>query len=393
MVYNFIKKTGLTTSLLMFLIAIVMLFIYMIKGFVESLIYWIEIIQTINENISLYIIILTILLLFTIGVILYIIGEIYEFLFGRYSSILLEKPEYCLTEEDIEKISVIIPAYNEEDTIKKAIEAVKPYCKNVIVVNDGSKDKTGEIAKMNDAIVVEHKLNMGLGQSLKDGIIHSLSINSEIIVNFDADLQYKAEDIPDLVYYVIHEKYDLIMGSRFAGTIEKMSLFKKIGNRLYSRLLRYLTKVGISDGQTGFRAFTKDFAEKIKIRGDFTYTQEMILEATIKKTKIGEIPIFFAKRKDGESRLMKNPFHFAKSSSIFLIKVLIDLNPLKIFAILSSILIVIGFYFGGSEILDWLIAGNIENPFMIIVGIIIIMSGIIILSIALLVSALKMHFK
>ena len=173
----------------------------------------------------------------------------------------------------------------------------------------------------------------------------------------------------------------------------RLIFYKKIGNRLYSRLLRYLTKVGISDGQTGFRAFTKDFAEKIKIRGDFTYTQEMILEATIKKTKIGEIPIFFAKRKDGESRLMKNPFHFAKSSSIFLIKVLIDLNPLKIFAILSSILIVIGFYFGGSEILDWLIAGNIENPFMIIVGIIIIMSGIIILSIALLVSALKMHFK
>ena len=393
MVYNFIKKTGLTTSLLMFLIAIIMLVIYLIKGFIESLIDWIEIIQTIYENLSLYIVILTLLILFTLGVILYIIGEISEFLFGRYPSILLDKIEYNLSDEEREKISVIIPAYNEEETIKKAIEKVKPFCKNIIVVNDGSKDKTGLIARKNNAIVVEHKLNMGLGQSLKDGIKKALSIGSEIIVNFDADLQYNAEDIPALVYYVIHENYDLMMGSRLAGTIEKMSFFKKFGNRSYSRLLRYLTKVGISDGQTGFRAFTRDFAEKIKIRGDFTYTQEMILEATTKKAKIGEIPIFFAKREDGESRLMKNPFHFARSSSIFLIKVLIDLNPLKIFAILSSILIVIGFYFGGSEILDWLIAGNIENPFMIIVGIIIIMSGIIILSIALLISALKMHYK
>jgi glycosyltransferase involved in cell wall biosynthesis len=270
---------------------------------------------------------------------------------------------------------------------------VKPYCKHVIVVDDGSEDKTGEIATKNGAVIVEHKLNQGLGQSLRDGIRRAIALESYIIINFDADLQYRAEEIPDLVYYIIHEDYDLIMGSRLEGKIEKMSKFKKFGNKMYTRLLRYLTKVGVSDGQTGFRAFTKEFAAMIKIRGDFTYTQEMILEATTKKAKIGEIPIHFDIREDGSSRLMKSSFHFAKSSGIFLVKVLIDLNPLKIFAIFSSILIAIGFYLGGTEIIDWLITGVMDNSVLIIIGIIIIFTAIIILSVSLLISSGKSNYR
>ncbi|MCG3221038.1 MAG: glycosyltransferase family 2 protein, partial [Candidatus Heimdallarchaeota archaeon] len=299
MVYNFFKKIGLTIALLMFSSAVVMIVVYLIIGFIESIIDWIETLQTIEGNITLHVASITIVIIFTFGVLLYIFGELYEFGFGKFPSILLETQDYKLTTEDIEKISVIIPAYNEEITIKKAIEKVKPFCKNVIVVNDGSEDKTGEIALKNGAIIVEHKLNKGLGQSLRDGIRRALALDSEIIINFDADLQYRAEEIPELVYYIIHEDYDLMMGSRLEGTIEKMSKFKTFGNKMYTKLLRYLTKVGVSDGQTGFRAFTNDFAALIKIRGDFTYTQEMILEATTKKAKIGEVPIHFDIRKDG----------------------------------------------------------------------------------------------
>jgi glycosyltransferase involved in cell wall biosynthesis len=389
MVYNFFKKIGLILAVLMFSSAIVLIVAYLIKGFIESIIDWIETLQTIEGNITLHVASITIVIIFTFGVLLYIFGEILEFAFGKFPSILLEKKEYKLTEEDIEKISVIIPAYNEETTIEKAIEIVKPYCKNVIVVNDGSEDKTGEIAAKNGAVIVEHKLNRGLGQSLRDGIRRALSLGSEIIINFDADLQYRAEEIPDLVYYIIHEDYDLMMGSRLEGKIEKMSKFKKFGNKMYTRLLRYLTKVGVSDGQTGFRAFTKHFASIIKIRGDFTYTQEMILEATTKKAKIGEVPIHFDIREDGTSRLMKSPFHFAKSSGIFLVKVLIDLNPLKWFALFSSILIAIGFYLGGTEIIDWLITGVMDNSVLIIIGMIIIMGALLLLSVAVLVSSLK----
>jgi len=312
-----------------------------------------------------------------------------QFFFGKYRSLILDKKEYSLSPEEKDMITVIIPAYNEEETIEKAIKKVKPYCKNVIVVNDGSTDKTREKAEKAGAIVVNHKLNQGLGLSLRDGVKKALAIDSKIIINFDADLQYQAEDIPHLVYYILHEDYDLMMGSRLAGKIEKMHWFKRMGNKLYTKLLRYLTKTGITDGQTGFRAFTAEFARQIKIRGDFTYTQEMILEAVSKKTKIGEIPIYFKKRDSGTSRLMKSPMHFAKASGIFLLKVLADLNPLKIYSLFSSFLIIIGYYLGGKYVLDWFAIGEISNPFWATIGVIIVMTAIVILSFGFLISATK----
>ncbi len=329
------------------------------------------------------------MILLTLGVLLYIIGIVIEFIFRKYPSLLLEKKDYELNDEEKERISVIIPAYNEEKSIKKAIESVNKYCKNVVVVDDGSVDKTSKIASENGAIVVRHKMNMGLGHSLKDGILKALSLDSKIIINFDADLQYNGDDIPKLVYYLLIEDYDLVMGSRFAGKIESMSLFKKFGNRIYTKLLCFITKKGISDGQTGFRAFTAEFSEKIHIRGDYTYTQEMILEAVASKAKIGEIPINFAKREDGKSRLMKNPFHFAKLSGTFLVKVLIDLSPVKVFTIISSLMIIFGLYIGGKEILNWIIYMQLNNTYMVILASIFITGAIIIISIALLISSLK----
>jgi len=389
MLYNTFKKIGLSITFIMFIITLIMIIVNLIIGFVESIIQWVNNLIAIETQQILCIIVLSIVIIFTLGIILYLLGEVLEFFFGKYNPILLESMDYKLSDEDRKKISIMIPAYNEEKSIKKAIDKVKPFCNNVIVINDGSSDNTKRIALENGAIVVDHKVNLGLGQALRDGIKRALTLNSDIIINFDADLQYRAEEIPSLVYYILNDDYDLVMGSRFAGKIEEMSRFKIFGNKMYTKLLRYLSKVGISDGQTGFRAFTKEFAQKIRIRGDFTYTQEMILEATTKKFKIGEVPIHFDKRFDGKSRLMKNPLHFAKSSGIFLIKVLIDLNPLKIYALFSSFLLVIGFYIGGMETANWLITGNLESPFMVIIGIIIIMSALIIICMALLSASTK----
>jgi len=390
MPYNILKRIGLFISFFMLFVTATIFIVYLIIGFVDAIINWINELMNLQGSMLIHIVSISIVLIFTCGIILYILGEIVDFLFGKHPSLLLDKiDDNILSKEDKEKISVIIPAYNEEKTIERAIEAVVPFCNHVIVVNDGSQDKTKEIASQCGAVVVNHKINRGLGESLRDGIKRALSLNSQIIINFDADLQYRAEEIPTLVYHIINDDYDLIMGSRFKGKIEEMSAFKRFGNKTYTRLLRYLTRVGVSDSQTGFRAFTDEFARAIKIRGNFTYTQEMILEATSKKAKIGEVPIHFDKRLDGKSRLMNNPFHFAKSSGIFLIQVLIDLNPLKIYSIFSSMLIIIGFYLGGTEIVNWLILGDMENPILIIAGLIFIVGAIIILSTALLVSSFK----
>ena len=88
-------------------------------------------------------------------------------------------------------------------------------------------------------------------------------------------------------------RYDLVMGSRLEGTIEEMSNFKKIGNSIFSKALTYITRIPISDGQTGLRAFTKIFAQSISLRGNFTYTQEMLFEAAQHGFNLVEIPINF----------------------------------------------------------------------------------------------------
>jgi len=384
---NLLKSVGLSSALIAFFFIGVLFTVYLINKVISLIEIWVKRISSSEGNVIIAILSLIFVLLLSFGIIIYILGELGEFLFRKYPSLLLEKKDYKINEEVKKKISIIIPAYNEEKTIKMAINKVRPYCENVIVVDDGSTDKTRDIAKNEGAIVVSHKLNMGLGTSLRDGIRRAIKEGSEIIVNFDADLQYKAEDIPSMIYYLVEDEFDLIMGSRLKGTIEKMSILKRVGNKLYTKLLQYITKTGISDGQTGLRAFTASFAKRIKIRGDFTYTQEMILEATANKAKIGEIPIYFAKREHGKSRLMRNPFHFASASGIFLLKVMVDLNPLKVYSIFSSLILLSGFYLGGTEILDWIITGEINSPNMLIVGMLIMINAVVIESFALLIAS------
>ena len=126
-----------------------------------------------------------------------------------------------------------------------------------------------------------------------------------------------------------------------------MPIIKKFGNKAFSKVVSNITGMRISDAQTGFRAFTKDVAEKIKIASNHTYTQEQIIRAAKNKFRIKEVPIYFAKRKD-ESRLMSNPFGYAIRAWINLIRTYRDYEPLKFFGLagtsIFSIGLLIGFY-------------------------------------------------
>lgn len=216
------------------------------------------------------------------------------------------------------KIVITIPAYNEEKTIEDVIENIKQvmentkYCYNyiILVVNDGSTDNTEEIASKAGAIVYSHSTNKGLAETFRTEMKLCKMLKPGIIVHTDADGQYKAEEIPLLIEQV-ESGYDLVLGSRFKGTIENMPVSKKLGNRAFSVLLSILTRKKISDGQTGFRAFSIKAATDLPIVSDHTYTQEQIIRAVQHNYSIKEIPIYFAKRNDGKSRLMKNPFDYA----------------------------------------------------------------------------------
>ena len=248
------------------------------------------------------------------------------------------------------KIVVTIPAYNEEKTIGSLINKINEVMGNgkyeykVMVVDDGSKDKTAEVAKLANAVVYSHPKNYGLADTFRTETEKALKLGADVIVHIDADIQYKPEEIP-LLLKEIENGYDLVLGSRFKGKIEYMPIIKKLGNKAFSRVVSNITGIRISDAQTGFRAFTKDVAEKIKITSNHTYTQEQIIRAVKKKFKIKEVPVYFAKRND-KSRLISNPFKYAISAWINLIRTYRDYEPLKFFGLTGTSIFSIGLLIG-----------------------------------------------
>lgn len=242
------------------------------------------------------------------------------------------------------KIIVSIPAYNEGKTIAVVVHEIRQvmdkenYEYEILVLDDGSTDKTPESAKKAGAVVFSHQVNMGLAETFRTEIQKCLEMKADIIVHIDADGQYLPREIPKLVSE-LKKGYDLVLGSRFAGKIESMPILKRWGNRMFSRVISNITKIRITDGQTGFRAFTAKFAKEVQIRSSHTYTQEQIIRAVREKYRVKEVPVYFAKRRDGESRLMKGPLRYAFRAWINIFRVYRDYEPLKFFGTVGISLI------------------------------------------------------
>ena len=137
----------------------------------------------------------------------------------------------------------------------------------------------------------------------------------------------------------------MVLGSRFKGHIESMPLIKRLGNKAFSKVISNITNFPISDGQTGFRCFSREVAEKIQIISNHTYTQEQVIRTLKNKFKVLEVPVYFAKR-DGKSRLMKNPFEYAIKAWINIFRIYRDYEPLKFFGLFGGIFFLLGFAIG-----------------------------------------------
>lgn len=243
------------------------------------------------------------------------------------------------------KVIISIPAYNEEKTLTPVLSEIHQIMKNtvytyeILVLNDGSVDKTAEVAKSLGAIVVSNKINLGLAETFKREMKECLKLKADIIVHTDADGQYHPQHIPKLIEKV-KEGYDLVLGSRFQEKVKHMPLLKKLGNLAFSKVLSSLTKIKITDSTTGFRAFTPEIAREISYINTFTYTQEQIIKAAKQGFKITEIPI--VSRKTRESRLFKNPFQYAIRAWINIFRIYRDYQPLKFFGRIGLFFLLIG---------------------------------------------------
>ncbi|HII29700.1 glycosyltransferase family 2 protein [Candidatus Woesearchaeota archaeon CG08_land_8_20_14_0_20_47_9] len=250
------------------------------------------------------------------------------------------------------KVVVTIPAYNEEETIAGVVKAIQGVMKRsgyefaLLVVNDGSSDRTAELARAAGAVVVSHPRNRGLAEAFRTEMRECLRLGARVIVHTDADNQYGAKDIPRLIRK-LNSGYDLVLGSRFRGKIEGMPFIKRLGNMAFSRVISNVTGQRITDAQTGFRAFTRKVAAKVPITSFHTYTQEQIIRAAQMHFRIGEVPVYFARRGgDGQSRLMRGPFEYAFKAWINLLRIYRDYAPIKFFGLFGGVFLVAGLALG-----------------------------------------------
>src|SRR3989338_2210304 len=279
------------------------------------------------------------------------------------------------------KLIITIPAYNEEKTIGNMVTNIKmamnktKYNYKILVVNDGSTDKTEAAAKQSGAVVYSHPRNYGLAETFKTEIEKALSFNPKIIVHIDADAQYKPEEIPKLIAEV-ENGHDLVLGSRFKGKIEQMPIIRKLGNKAFSRVISQITGMRISDAQTGFRAFTKEVAENVPITSNHTYTQEQIIRSINQKFRVKEIPIYFAKRAYGKSRLIKNPFRYAVKAWIDILRIYRDFEPLKFFGLFGGLFFIMGFLIGLFILYSFITKGHVGSLPRVLLSILFISVGV-----------------
>ncbi len=188
---------------------------------------------------------------------------------------------------------IVIPAWNEEKTISKVIQDLKDNnFNNIVVVDDGSKDNTTKIAKEQGVTVLNHIINRGQGAAIQTGTEHALKQGAEIIIHFDADGQFKAEEIQKMIKPVAEEDYDIALGSRFLGQTINIPPLKKLtlkGGIIFTRIF---SNIKLTDTHNGFRALTKKAAKEIEITQDeFAHASEILDLIKKKNLKYKEIPV------------------------------------------------------------------------------------------------------
>ena len=154
---------------------------------------------------------------------------------------------------------------------------------------------------------------------------------------------------------------------------------KRIGNNAFSKVISNILRFHVSDCQTGFRAFTKEFASKIKVISNHTYTQEMVIRAVKEKFRIKEIPIYFAKRADGKSKLISNPLEYAVKAWINIFRIYRDYEPLKFFGVMGLMFIGAGFILGAYLVSLFLLYGSVGRTPTLMLTLLLIISGVQIL--------------
>ncbi len=239
------------------------------------------------------------------------------------------------------------PCYNEAETLEVALNDLPRQIDGIdtieyLIINDGSKDNTVEVAKnWGVHYVVNFKQNRGLARGFMAGLDACLRNGADIIVNTDADDQYCGEDIEKLVRPILDGKADIVIGERPIDQTEHFSPLKKKLQHLGSWTVRVASNSDIPDAPSGFRAYSREAAMRINVTNEYTYTLETIIQAGRSKFAMQSVPV----RTNPElrkSRLFSSMFGYVKRSMITIIRAFMMYSPLRFFMSLGIIIFILG---------------------------------------------------
>ncbi|WP_394147131.1 glycosyltransferase family 2 protein [Shewanella atlantica] len=245
------------------------------------------------------------------------------------------------------KLIVQIPCYNEAENLADVIMAIPKKIAGIdtieiLVIDDGSTDETIKVATDAGAEhIISNTSNKGLARSFHIGIEHCLKQGADIIVNIDGDNQYRGEDIPQLVTPLINGEGDIIVADRGGYSNPHFSFFKRSLQVFGSFIIRTILGLDIKDAVSGFRAISRSAAQQINIVSEFSYTIEMLVQASAKRLSIKSVPTQTNPKKR-ESRLFKSIPQFLYLSATTLLRMYTMYRPLRVFFSLGLLALLTG---------------------------------------------------
>ncbi len=248
------------------------------------------------------------------------------------------------------KLIIQIPCLNEAGTLPETLAEIPRHIDGVdaieiLLLDDGSTDGSAEVARQHGVDhVVRSTRSRGLAATFKAGIDAALGLGADIVVNTDGDNQYPGSAIAALVGPILRGEADMVVGDRQVASVEHFSFTKKKLQTLGSWVVQQVSGTDVPDTTSGFRAFTRQTAQRLNLVSDYTYTLETIIQAGKKKLAIAHVPI--EARQTRPSRLIRSNWDYVKRSASTIVRIYAMFEPLKFFSYVSAAFIVPGIFLG-----------------------------------------------
>jgi glycosyltransferase involved in cell wall biosynthesis len=249
------------------------------------------------------------------------------------------------------KLIIQIPCHNEEETLGLTLSTLPRRLEGVdvvewLVIDDGSRDRTVEVARTGGVDhIVRNPTRKGLARTFMIGLRACLERGADIVVNLDADNQYRAECIPDLIRPILAHQAEMVIGTRPIGEIAQFSPLKKLLQKIGSAVVRLASGTDVPDAASGFRAYSREAALRLRVYNNYTYTLETIIQAGQRGIALTSVPIQ-TNPTERPSRVVKSTFSYVWLSTATILRIFIVYRPFRFFAAVGGAITLLGLLLG-----------------------------------------------